>query len=147
MSDQKRSHECDPRPRGRDLEKAERSHSCDLLLEDLREAMRETGHTAETIAAHRQIHRRYVERQLDAEKPLNADQIANLPPDVGKAFDRRRAERRGLIVVEPLSGLDAQKALVAGLIGVMSAPRLPAKADQMARGELRQHERGKAVNE
>jgi hypothetical protein len=128
MSAAARSHDCDPRV-------VERSHSCDLLLQDLKDAMRETGWTAETLARHYGVHRSYMERCLAAVKPLTADRLANLPPDVAAKFDAKRAERRGLIVVQPLAGLDAQKAVVAGLLGLM-AQRFPAKHDHMAHADL-----------
>lgn len=122
-----------------------RSHARDLFLADLREAMTRTGWTEDALAAQWQVDRSYVNRLLNDEKPWSNDRVLALPDDLEGALYAIRAERFGAVVVQPLTGVDAMKALVAGLIGVMSAPQLPARASAMVKVELQA--RKAAVNE
>lgn len=97
--------------------------------------MRDTGWTDDSLAAHWHVDRAFVWRLVNGEKPWSVERMLSLPSDLRARLDHLRAEGNGLIVVQPLTGLEAQKALVAGLIGVMSAP-LPTKATQMAKASL-----------
>lgn len=110
----------------------ERSQARDLWLEDLKTAMKTTGWTIDSLAAHLEKDRSYVSRMLSDDKPFPIDAILALPDDLEAELEARRAERLGRIVVMPLYGQDALKALVAGLIGVMSAPALADRATSMA---------------
>lgn len=112
-----------------------RTASADLeqWLACLQQAMRDTGWTVDALAAHWDVDRGFAWRLVNGEKPWSVERVLSLPDDLEQRLEHRRAEGFGLIVVAPLRGLDAQKAFVAGLIGMMAAPDLPAKADRMAR--------------
>lgn len=128
---------CPRQARSGDRSAAERSREYDLWLSHLKQAMAATGWTIDALAAHLEIDRSYVSRMLDGEKPWSGERLVALPDDLEAKLNAIRAEHFGLIVVRPLTGLEAQKALVAGLIGVMSAPALPAKAGPPVKATLR----------
>lgn len=119
----------------RDHTNIERSQARDLWLQHLRAAMEDTGWTIDALAAHWDINRSHVQRLVDGDKPFSVDRVLSLPDDVEARLEALRAEHFGLIVVEPLTGLAAQKALVAGLFGLM-ATTLPAKAGQPLKVDL-----------
>jgi hypothetical protein len=98
--------------------------------------MNDTGWTPDALAAHWKVNRSFAWRLVSGEKPWSVDRMLALPDDLAARLEHLRAERHGLIVVAPLTGLEAQKAFVAGLIGVMSAPVLPAKASAMVKVDL-----------
>lgn len=125
----------------RDRNPDERSTSCDPIaygrcLDDFRQAMKDTGWNVEALAKHLGVHRSYVDRMLDADKAITLERTVALPDDLEARFYAIRAESMGAIVVAPLTGLAAQKALVAGLLGLMSAPQLPAKAGAPIKADL-----------
>jgi hypothetical protein len=119
----------------RDHAEIERSQERDLWLRHFRQAMEDTGWTIDALAAHWDIHRSHVQRLHDGDKPWSVDRLLSLPDDLEARLEALRAEYFGLIVVEPLRGIAAQKAVVAGLIGLM-APALPARAGKPLRAAL-----------
>lgn len=108
----------------------------DTALRLLRSAIDECRWTYDALAAHLQATTRkkydkaLVWRVLNGERPLSLEFLVALPDDVEACFEAKRAEQFGHVVVAPLAGQEAMKALVAGLFGVMG---LPAKASHMAK--------------
>ncbi|HZR25492.1 MAG TPA: hypothetical protein VFA59_17990 [Vicinamibacterales bacterium] len=109
------------------------------LRADLRDAIDESRWKhdalaeAMSLACGNRIDGPYLSKLLSGEKSLSAAHLSALPDDIETIFHRKRAERFGHLVVKPLSGLDAQKAFVAGLIGIMSKPELPVRAEAMVK--------------
>jgi hypothetical protein len=104
-----------------------------LMRHTLRDAIEESGWKKEAIAAAMDLpDAAYLSKLFSGEKPLMARHLVGLPDDVERIFARRYAEAQGLIAIEPACGGDAVRQLVSGLIGVL-APRLPEKADRMAK--------------
>lgn len=100
----------------------------------LRQAVQESGWTHEALAAAMDCSPSLVTRILLGERPLTQAWEVRLPDDVERLYLQKRAESMDLLCVAPLTGLAAQKAFVAGLIGVMSAPApLPDRASAMVR--------------
>jgi hypothetical protein len=108
-----------------------------LLRHTLREAIEESGEKKEAVAAAMGLpDAAYLSKLFSGEKPLTARHLVSLPEAVERIFARRYAETQGLIVVEPLSGIDAVHSLVSGLVGVL-APHLPVRASRMAHATVR----------
>lgn len=122
-------------------------------FELLRRAVSDTNWTYDGLAVAlneampgRSFDKTYVWRMFNQEKPLPHEVLVALPDDLEARFSLLRAESFGLIVVQPLTGEDARRALVAGLIGVLSTPQLPAKTSGPIRAELRtDHKKAEAV--
>lgn len=131
------AHECDrsEMERSQTRDQVDRARERDQWLQHLRQAMNDTGWTIDALAAHWGIHRSHVQRLYDGDKPWSVDRLLSLPDDLEARLEAIRAEYFGLIVVEPLRGLEAQKAIVAGLIGLMS-PQLPTKAGKPVKAGL-----------
>lgn len=146
----------DDEPKDKDIVPGDQECELALLRTDLRDAIDELGwkHDALAVVLSERtglaIDGPYLSKMLSGDKPLSAAHLAALPDDIEAVLYRRRAERFGLIVVEPLTGLAAQKALVAGLIGVMSAPAgertLPQRGEaSMAKASLEERVARKVV--
>lgn len=120
-----------------DQDHIERSTAVDLEKERwlgmLRQAIEDAGWKHEALTTYLQIDKAYLSRLLTGEKPFRPEHLVSLPPDVKARFAHLQAESFGLIVVKPLEGQDAVRALVAGLVGVMKGASLPARADRMAK--------------
>lgn len=137
MANRFASTSADDGARERDQTEAGRSQERDQWLEHFRLAMKDTGWTIDALAAHWDIDRSYVQRLHDGDKPWSVDRLLSLPDDLEARLEALRAEHHGLIVVEPLTGLAAQKAAVAGLIGLMSSVALlPTKAGKPVKAGL-----------
>lgn len=107
-----------------------------LLRQDLREAIEQSGVKKESIAAAMGLpDPAYLSKLFSGEKPITARHLVGLPDDVERIYERLRAERRGLIVVEPVDAETARRHLVSGLFGVL-APQLPQRATGMAKAYL-----------
>lgn len=106
------------------------------LLAWINRAIDEKCWNHEALAAHMQKDRAYISRVLSGDKPLSAAFLRALPDDIEAAVASYYAESFGLVVVAPASGDQAVRNLVSGLVGMLSAPALPAKADRMVRSEL-----------
>ena len=119
-----------------DRTEIERSQERDLWFADLKAAMQQTGWTEDALAAHWGVDRSYVNRLMNDEKPWSNDRVLALPDELEGALYANRAERFGAVVVLPLSGSAAVKALVAGLMGVMAQAQLPLRANAMAKADL-----------
>jgi hypothetical protein len=96
----------------------------------------DTNYTLESLSAAMGRDKAYISRVLHGEKPMTLLFITELPDDLEALYEQRRAEHFGRIVVEPLSGVDAQRAFVAGALGLMSGSVLPEKASTMAKATL-----------
>lgn len=100
----------------------------DAALGLLRTAATETGWTSEALAAHlaeatgKKWTRDRVWRVLQGERPLTLPFLCALPDDLEARYELLRAESFGHVVVEPLVGPAAIKAIVAGLVGVLQLP-------------------------
>lgn len=115
----------------------EQSEGKGLSLALLREAIGQSGWKHDALAVQMKLpNAAYLSRMLSGEKPWTLRHIESLPDDIEAIYYRLRGESLGLVVVAPLSGRHAVEALVAGLIGVLGAPRLPERADGMAKAEL-----------
>lgn len=107
-----------------------------LVLALLRDAIDECGWKHEALAAAMQLpNPAYLSRMLSGEKPWTLRHLLALPDDIEGRFAQKWAGYRGALVVAPLVGEAAVKALVSGLIGVL-APQLPARATQMAKAAI-----------
>jgi len=118
-----------------DPQSLQRSTAVDQALVLLRQAVSECGWTLDALAVEMGKDKAYIHRVLNREKPLTLEFMVALPDDVEALYEAKRAEQFGHVVVAPLAGADALKALVAGLVGVM-AGALPTRATQMARAAL-----------
>lgn len=120
-----------------------RSRDWDLDFSGLRRwinvALSDTGwlERTEALGAFMERDRRYVERVLIGEKPLNLAFIQSLPPDARAIVGKLWAESGGYIVARPVSGDAAVQAFISGLIGMLAPrPALPVRADKMLRRDL-----------
>lgn len=77
-----------------------------------------------------------ISKVLSNQRPMTKEFEKALPDDVEALYAQRKAEGFGLIVVAPLTGLDAQRAFVAGALGLMASP-LPSRAGVTAKAEIR----------
>lgn len=118
-----------------DLAMLARSTDVDQALVLLRQAVSNSSWTLDALEAHMRKDKSYISRVLNGEKPLTLAFIVALPDDIEAAWERKRAEHFGLIVVERTSGDDAVRSLVSGLIGVLT-DRLPMKADRMVKADV-----------
>ncbi len=87
----------------------------------LRTSVQECGYTHEALAAVMGCCPSMVTKVLNGDKPLKEEWICALPDDVERAYLAKRAESLGALVVQPLRGVDAQKAFVSGLLGLLGA--------------------------
>jgi hypothetical protein len=109
-----------------------RTESTDLALETLRRCARDLGWTEEALAVHLKDDRTYsayVHRVLAGDKPLSLAWLEALPEDLKAAFYGRRAEQLGQLVVSPVTDpAEARRMVLAGLLALLPASALPAKA-------------------
>lgn len=120
--------------KGVDDARVEVSTGVDTALAQLRRCVQDRGWTLEALAAEMGIDKSLISRVLNGERSLTLAFLLALPDDVEALYTQRRAEAFGLIVVSPVHGDEAVRHLVSGLLGVL-APRLPSKADRMAKVE------------
>jgi hypothetical protein len=118
-----------------DARAAEVSTDVDDALALLRTAVHDTGWTLEALEAAMKIDKSLISRVLNGERPLTLKFLVALPDDVEARYEQLRAEAFGLIVVQPVTGADAIRHLVGGLVGLL-ASGLPARADHMAKATL-----------
>lgn len=95
------------------------STDVDTALTFLRQSVHDCGWTLEALSAHMQLDKSLISRVLNNERPLTLTFLCALPDDVEACYEAKRAEYFGHVVVEPLEGPTAVKALVAGLVGVL----------------------------
>lgn len=112
-----------------------RSTTVDLNLALLRQCVSDLGYTLDALEAATGTDRSYIGKVLNAEKPLSLPFEVALPLDLISEYRKRQAEALGLIVVRPLVGVDAQRAFVAGALGLLTSTGLPARADAMIKIE------------
>jgi hypothetical protein len=115
---------------------ATRSTNVARNVELLRSSAKDLGYTLDALEAaiHPTVGRAYIGKVLSGEKPLRLEFEVSLPIDLLTEYRKRQAEEYGLIVVQPLTGLAAQRAFVAGALGLLAA--VPAKA-AMAKADVR----------
>lgn len=120
-----------------DLGGQSRSTGVDLerWLTLLRAAIAESGWNQEALATAMDIDAAYLSRLLNGEKPWSVKQLLLLPDDVEALFEKKRAESFGLIVVERVSDDVARQQLATGLFNML-APKLPVRADAMAKATI-----------
>jgi hypothetical protein len=103
---------------------ANQDNSVALWHRLLRESIDESGWKHEAVALaiglSRENGKHYLSKMLSEEKPITAKHLAALPYDIKVILARRNAEALGLIVVRPLSGEEAQRAFVAGALGLLA---------------------------
>jgi len=116
-----------------DRDLARRSQLVDRYLGLLRDALTETGWTLDALAAYYDFDRSHAHRLLTGEKPWTVRHLLRLPHDVEARFVRLYAERLGWIVVERVDAATAERQLASGLFNVLAGPRLPERADRLAR--------------
>lgn len=114
---------------------AELSTTIDTVLAMLRTAVHDRGWTLEALEAEMGLDKSLISRVLNGERPLTLTFLIALPDDIEATFSARYAEHHGQIVVAPVHGEQAVRQLVGGLLGVLS-PRLPVKADRLAKATL-----------
>lgn len=112
------------------------STDVDTALALLRTAVQDCGWTFDALEAFmgKGYDKSLISRVLNGERPLTLKFLVALPNDIEALYEKRRAEQFGAVVVEPLSGIEAQRAFVAGFMGLLSS-RLPERADRMAKAE------------
>lgn len=118
-----------------DLAALARATDVDRALSLLRQVLAKSDWTLDALEAHMRKHKSYISRVLNGEKPMTLDFIVALPDEIEAAWEAKRAEHFGLVVVNRVSGDDAIRSLVSGLVGVLT-DRLPAKADRMAKADV-----------
>jgi transcriptional regulator with XRE-family HTH domain len=111
------------------------STEVDTVLALLRVCVQDAGWTLDALEAEMKLDKSLISRVLNGERPLTLRFLLALPDDIESRFEQLRAEQFGHIVVAPVSGADAIRNLVSGLIGVL-APQLPARATAMAKATL-----------
>lgn len=84
----------------------------------LRLAVQECGYTHDALALVMGCCPSLVTKTLNGDKPLKESWVCALPDDVERAYLAKRAESLGALVVQPVHGLDAQRAFVSGLRGL-----------------------------
>jgi hypothetical protein len=92
----------------------------DTYLEQLREAVSETGWTLEPLAQHARMTPSHLSAVLWGSKPLRLAYLVALPEDVQACFAIKRAKACGLMVLEPVRGQQAREYLAAGLYGLIA---------------------------
>lgn len=113
-----------------------RGNTLSLIRELLRQAIDESGWKHEALAAEMQLpNAAYLSRMLSGDKPISAAHLRALPDDIEQVFARKYAEAMGLVVVAPVHGGDAVRALVSGLVGLLAPP--PPVPIRMAKAALR----------
>jgi hypothetical protein len=85
----------------------------------LREAIDESGWKHDAIAAVLGIEAAYLSKMLSGEKAIGLKHLRRLPRDVARCYVKKCGEALGLIVVMPLSGVEAQRAFIAGALGML----------------------------
>lgn len=113
-----------------------RSTAVDQYFALLRKCVHDCGWTIEALSTEMAIDKAHLWRLLHNEKPWRTEHLLALPDDIEALFEARRAEQLGHVVVAPLEGDEAVKALVGGLVGVLRGTRLPARAARMAKCDL-----------
>lgn len=99
-----------------------------LVRRCLREAITESGWKHEAVAAEMtrngaKVDPPYLSKMLNGGpdgKSISALHLRALPDDIEAIYARKYAESFGLIVVAPVSGDQAVRNLVSGLVGVLS---------------------------
>jgi hypothetical protein len=100
-----------------------------LVLQMLREAIDESDWKHEALAVQLQLpNAAYLSRMLSGEKAWTLPRLVALPNEINKRFAEKWARSQGSVVVAPLSGPAAIEGFVGGLIGLLTASPLPAKA-------------------
>lgn len=112
------------------------STAVDRELLFLRQSVSECGWTLDALEAHMGRDKSLISRVLNGERPLTLEFKVALPDDVEARWSSKQAEHFGHVVVMPLAGADAMKALVAGLVGVLAGQQMPARASQMAKATV-----------
>ena len=90
-----------------------------LVLDLLNRAVADCDYTLDALQAAMGKDRAYIHKVLQGEKPLSYAFIVALPDDVEARFESLRAESCGHIVVTPVTGDQAVRHLVSGLVGVL----------------------------
>ncbi len=118
--------------------RARQSTSIDVAtaLAQLRAAVQECGYTLDALQAVTGIDKSHLSRVLNGERALTLPFLVTLPHDVAARYEAKRAELLGNVVVTPLSGIDAQRAFLAGLVGLIGAVPLPVSANHPAKADL-----------
>jgi hypothetical protein len=109
-----------------------------LVLALLREAIATSGWKHEALALEMALpNAAYLSRMLSGEKPVTLRHLSALPDDIERIYYRLRSESLGLIAVEPPPTLDvALRQMAAGLIGIATLSRMPARASSQAKATL-----------
>lgn len=132
-------------PASTDQLKTERSVLVDQHFALLRQCIAECGYTLDALATEMSHHlpkpidKGYLWRLLNESTKHGEWKVMHdiaLPDDVEALLRQRQAEAFGRIVVEPIQGEQAERAFVAGFLGLI-APRLPQRASKMAKAELK----------
>lgn len=116
-----------------------RSTAVDLAHAHLRQAVKDTGHTLDSLAAHMEKDRAYIGKVLNREKPLSLDFLACLPQDVQAHYYQYRAEAFGYVVVEQMDEEKARQSFAAGLFNILAPRRvaLPERSGGQAKAQLK----------
>lgn len=112
-----------------------RSISVDQSLSTLRQVVSDLGYSLDALQSAMGKDRSFINKVLNGDKPMPEDFIDALPDDVEAEWHARRAEAFGRVVVAPVTGPDAIRNLVSGLIGVL-APQLPVRTSGQLKAEL-----------
>lgn len=103
-----------------DRDDAERARAVDLELGHIRRAISDCGYTLDALEAVMGKGRAYIGKVLAGDKPASLAFLVLLPYDVQSRLVELRGPTYGLIVVRPVTGHDAVRQFVAGLVGLLT---------------------------
>lgn len=107
-----------------DRRRQSRSILVDQATARYRKAVADCGYTLDALETVMQKGRAYIHKVLQGEKPMSLEFTTALPADVKERYAQLDAEECGFIVVAPVSGDEAIKHLVGGLVGVLQGKKV-----------------------
>lgn len=90
----------------------------------VRRAVADCGYTLDALESVMGKGRAYIHKVLQGDKPLSLEFSTALPADVKRRYAQLNAEAHGFIVVVPVSGDEAIKHLVGGLVAVLQGQKV-----------------------
>lgn len=107
-----------------DLQSGARTIAIDQATALYQRAVADCGYTLDALEASMGKGRAYIHKVLQGEKPMSLAFSTALPADVKGRYAQLSAEACGFIVVVPVSGDEAMRQLVGGLVGVLQGQKV-----------------------
>jgi hypothetical protein len=98
----------------------QRSMAVDLELGHIRKAIADCGYTFDALELAMGKNRAYIARVLAGDKSLTLGFFVLLPEDVKARLIELRGPEYGLVVVRPVTGPEAIRQFVGGLVGLLT---------------------------